>query len=124
MHERAKLSATENVPEHLRLFSQQSGKILKQVEDFRRTELQRLLERIETVVMNHPIIADNRYLRRFSQGVTVSQARHEIQQFSVFAIHFDIAAAKLVANAPTIEAYEERLNILLNEKGDSFQERI
>jgi hypothetical protein len=68
-------------------------------------------------VMCHPIVASNRYLARFAQGVTFAQARHELQQFSVFAAQFDVAQAKLVANAPTLEAYLERLKVLLNEKG-------
>jgi hypothetical protein len=35
----------------------------------------------------------------------------------VFALQFDVAQAKLVANAPSWEAYKERLKVLLNEKG-------
>ena len=52
---------------------------------------------------------------------TFAQARHELQQFSVFAAQFDVAQAKLVANAPTPEAYEERLKVLLNEKGIPYE---
>lgn len=80
-------------------------------------DFERLLEGIRRRVIGHPVIADNRYLARFARGVTLAQARHELQQFSVFAIHFDVAQAKLVANAPTREAYRRRLKILLNEKG-------
>src|SRR5262249_28582438 len=64
-----------------------------------------------------PSAPRTRYLERFAKGVTFAQARHEVQQFSVFAAQFDVAQAKLVANAPTLEAYTERLNVLLNEKG-------
>jgi hypothetical protein len=71
--------------------------------------------------MCHPIVASNRYLERFAKGVTFAQARHEVQQFSVFAAQFDVAQAKLVANAPTLEAYTERLNVLLNEKGIPYE---
>ncbi len=71
--------------------------------------------------MCHPIVAGNRYLERFAKGVTLSQARHELQQFSVFAAQFDVAQAKLIANAPTLEAYLERLKVLLNEKGIPYE---
>ena len=70
-------------------------------------EFQQLLIDVCAKVMCHPIVASNQYLRRFREGVTEAQARHECQQFSVFAINFDVAQAKLVANAPTKEAYEE-----------------
>ncbi len=73
-------------------------------------------------IICHPIVASNNYLRRFSQGVSFAQARHEMQQFSVFALQFDVAQAKLVANAPTREVYEERLNVLLNEKGIPYKD--
>ena len=72
-------------------------------------------------VLDHPVVAANRYLERFARGVNLAQARHELQQFSVFALQFDVALARLVANAPTKESYEERLRILLNEKGIPYQ---
>src|SRR5262249_48011701 len=72
-------------------------------------------------VMCHPIVASNRYLEGFSQGGTFAQARHEVQQFSAFAAQVDVGQAKLVANAPTFEAYSERLNVLLNEKGIPYE---
>jgi hypothetical protein len=77
----------------------------------------RLLVEACVRVLCHPIVANNLYLRRFARGVTFAQARHELQQFSVFAAHFDVAQAKLVANAPSLESYMERLKVLLNEKG-------
>ncbi|MBD3869503.1 MAG: hypothetical protein IFK94_15380 [Acidobacteria bacterium] len=122
MHRNAARKMQHELPTHLRLFTEQAGKILNEVDSAQRDALQELLDKIEGSVMNHPIIACNRYLNRFAEGVTVPQARHEIQQFSVFAIHFDIAVAKLVANAPTEEAYDERLKILLNEKGIPFKD--
>ncbi len=118
------------VPAHLELFVEQSDGVLGKVRDMidagelpaeRGPEFQQLLVDACQRVLNHPIVADNRYLRRFAQGVSEAQARHECQQFSVFALQFDVAQAKLVANAPTEEAYIERLQVLLNEKGIPYK---
>src|SRR5262249_55454181 len=80
-------------------------------------EFRELVVDASAFVLCHPIVAGNRYLERFAKGVTLAQGRHEIQQFSVFGLQFDVAQAKLVANARTPEAYFERLKVLLNEKG-------
>jgi hypothetical protein len=120
----------DHVPPHLRLFAAQAERVLGQVHELvERGEMTRaaaadfaqLLVDACARVMCHPIVASNRYLERFAQGVTFAQARHEVQQFSVFAAQFDVAQAKLVANAPTFEAYTERLNLLLNEKGIPYE---
>lgn len=125
------LSDPQSVPAHLQLFIEQADRILAQaredVASGERTpeqaaDFQQLLVDVAARVMFHPIIADNLYLQRFAEGVTESQARHECQQFSVFALQFDVAQAKLVANAPTEEAYEERLRVLLNEKGIPYRD--
>lgn len=114
------------VPRHLELFAVQADRVLDEV---RRevaaggmtaesaTDFQQLLIDACARVLCHPIVAGNLYLERFSRGVTFAQARHELKQFSVFAAQFDVAQAKLVANAPTPDAYSERLKVLLNEKG-------
>ena len=73
-------------------------------------------------VLCHPVVESNLYLKRFREGITESQAQHECRQFSVFALNFDVAQAKLVANAPTEESYIERLNVLLNEKGIPYKD--
>lgn len=113
-------------PPSLKLFAEQADRALArirgQVEAGKMTRdkavaFQQLIVDACAHVMCHPIIAGNRYLERFAQGVSLAQARHELQQFSVFALQFDVAQAKLVANAPTWEAYKERLKVLLNEKG-------
>ena len=118
------------VPKHLELFAAQADRALDEVRDSvihrtrsldQATEFQQLLIDACARVMCHPIVASNRYLERFSQGVTFEQARHELQQFSVFAAQFDVAQAKLVANAPSDEAYRERLKVLLNEKGIPYE---
>jgi hypothetical protein len=80
-------------------------------------QFETLLTEIGARVISHPIIKQNRYLLRFSKGITLSQARHELQQFSIFAHNFDVAQAMLVTNAPTFESYQKRLRVLLNEKG-------
>jgi hypothetical protein len=119
-----------SVPPHLRLFTSQADRVLGEVHALvergeitgaAAADFTQLLADACARVMCHPIVASNRYLERFSQGVTFAQARHEVQQFSVFAAQFDVAQAKLVANAPTFEAYTERLNVLLNEKGIPYE---
>lgn len=119
------------VPPHLKLFAAQADRVLGRV---RRdcvagrmtaasaVAFQQLLVDCCARVLCHPIVAGNLYLERFAQGVSFAQARHELQQFSVFAAQFDVAQAKLVANAPTPEAYEERLKVLLNEKGIPYED--
>jgi len=125
------LSSQGAVPSHLALFVEQAQdaidalfKLIEQgdVAAERMVDFQQLLIASCQRVLCHPIVSNNRYLRRFEQGVTESQARHECQQFSVFALNFDVAQAKLVANAPTEEVYYERLNVLLNEKGIPYKD--
>lgn len=125
------LSDDQPVPEHLELFAEQADQVLGRVADLvlrdemsteQAHDFQQLIVGCCGGVMCHPIIASNNYLRRFSQGVTFAQARHEIQQFSVFGLQFDVAQAKLVANAPTPDAYWERLKVLLNEKGIPYHD--
>ncbi len=125
------LSDTDNVPAHLKLFIEQSEAVMAKVREaiasgempeWRGPEFQQLLIDACTRVLCHPIVASNNYLGRFQDGVTLGQARFECQQFSVFALNFDVAQAKLVANAPTEEAYRERLNVLLNEKGIPYKD--
>ncbi|MBI3861919.1 MAG: hypothetical protein HY290_08475 [Planctomycetia bacterium] len=120
----------DEVPAHLALFTTQANSVLNQVHDLvdkgemtlaAAAEFAQLIVDAAARVMCHPIVAGNRYLARFEQGVTFAQARHELQQFSVFAAQFDVAQAQLVANAPTFEAYFERLKVLLNEKGIPYE---
>lgn len=125
------LANSKEIPPQLRLFVEQCDQAMEKVREMRghdemsaeqAAEFQQLLVDTAARVLCHPIVASNNYLERFSRGVTLAQARHELQQFSVFALQFDVAQAKLVANAPTLEAYHERLNVLLNEKGIPYQE--
>jgi len=118
------------VPAQMTLFVEQAdtvlsklrGKVESGMDAGRIPQFQELLIDSAARVLSHPVIAGNQYLARFSQGVTDAQARHECQQFSVFALQFDVAQAKLVSNAPTEEAYTERLQVLLNEKGIPYKD--
>lgn len=119
------------VPPHMAVFVEQAESILEKLREMpgeaeiaedRIPEFQQLLIDIAARVMFHPIVASNRYLKRFADGVTVAQARHECQQFSIFALQFDVAQSKLVSNAPTYDAYVERLHVLLNEKGIPYKD--
>ncbi len=119
------------VPEYLKLFAQQADQVMSKVRGLvkqgeiapkRASGFQQMVADAAARVLCHPIIANNQYLARFAQGVTFAQARHEIQQFSVFGLQFDVAQAKLVANARTPEAYFERLKVLLNEKGIPYKD--
>lgn len=124
------LPPDEPTPVRLKLFVEQADRVLDHARgavDAGRmspeaaSDFQRLLAEVCDVVMFHPIVASNRYLERFSHGVSFQQARFELQQFSVFAHQFDVAQCKLVANAPTFESYRERLKVLLNEKGIPYK---
>lgn len=124
------VSPAEGLPSHLQLFAAQADRVLGQVHEQVQAgtmvpesaaEFAQLIVDACARVLCHPIVAGNRYLERFARGVTFAQARHEVQQFSVFAAQFDVAQAKLVANAPTLDAYLERLHVLLNEKGIPYE---
>jgi hypothetical protein len=124
------LTSDEDVPDFMNLFVTQADQSLDkiralvaagQVSEQKALEFGELLVRTCSSVIMHPIIANNLYLRRFARGVTEAQARFELQQFSIFAHHFDVAQTQLVVNAPTLEAYMERLQVLLNEKGIPYQ---
>lgn len=125
LHDAGVLEGSQ-VPPHLRLYVEQAQSACDELRDRLEgdehpadavADLQNLLLQIAVRVMSHPVTAGNCYLARFAEGVTAAQARHECQQFSIFALQFDVAQAKLVANAPTLDAYKERLRLLLNEKG-------
>jgi hypothetical protein len=123
-------SESDEIPSHFRLFLSQSDRALKRIREWvamgrmtkeQEQELQELLVEIGAQIICHRIISNNDYLRRFARGVTFSQARHEVQQFSIFAQNFNVAQSQLVVNARTLEAYWERLKLLLNEMGIPFK---
>src|SRR5689334_488662 len=86
------LESPVDVPEHLRLFIDQADRVLAEVHELETggemdsdtcAAFRRLLAQACARVLCHPVVASNLYLRRFAQGVKFSQARHELQQFSV-----------------------------------------
>jgi pyrroloquinoline quinone (PQQ) biosynthesis protein C len=114
------------IPDHLALYIAQADraldKVIELVGEGRLTEerghdFQELLVDSCKTVICHPIVSNNQYLARFAEGVSFEQAQHEVQQFSVFAMQFNVAQAQLIANAPSLQAYDERLKLLLNEEG-------
>lgn len=120
-----------NVPPHLQLFSKQAARVLTKAMhlyhdgdmNFQNVlEFNELIADVKERVINHPIIRNNLYLERFSQGVTKEQAAHEVQQFSVFARQFNAAQAHLIANSKTETQYNERKKLLMNEHGCPYKE--
>lgn len=121
--------AQVGVPEHLKVFIEQSDDALAEVREQVATgkmsvkeanHFQALLTLVGERVLNHPIIADNQYLARFSDGVTKEQAKHELQQFSVFAFQFNVALAKLIANTDDKDEWRHYTKILANEMGAPY----
>lgn len=121
---------SQPVPHHLDLYIEQSESAMSKVRHMVESDeitleqglkFQALLQKIGLRIINHPIISNNRYLARFGEGkLTQAQARHEAQQFSVFAIQFNAAQAQLVANSQTEEEWLERTKILANEMGAPY----
>jgi hypothetical protein len=116
-------------PEHLNLYIEQCDDVMETVKTKvsageitpkQAANFQSFLVQIGKEVMNHPIIAQNAYLERFRQGVTPAQARHELQQFSVFAFQFNVSLAKMIANADSQEEWATYTTILANEMGAPF----
>jgi len=131
LREEGVIDSVNLLPDHLKLYISQADRKMVVVRDNvqkhqlsqeKAVDFYKLLVRAGRDILNHPIIANNQYLDRFSEGVTYEQARHEMQQFSIFAVHFNAAQAKLLANAPTFEAFEDRLKILLNEYGIPYEQ--
>lgn len=121
--------ADQPVPEHLKLYIEQCDDVMEKVKvnvakgDMsleKAVGFQSFLVEIGREVLNHPIIAKNAYLERFRQGVTLAQARHELQQFSVFAFQFNVSIAKMIANADSEAEWEAYTTILANEMGAPF----
>ncbi len=85
------------------------------------TDLERFRARVDEVVANHPVVADNAYTRWFAQGeATADEVRHLTVQFSVFSHLFVEAQLRKCINATTIESYRAGKEILLNELGVAF----
>ena len=75
-------------PAHLSLFTEQADRVLHEVYELVASDemtadsaarFAQLIVDAAARVMCHPIVASNRYLARFAEGVTFAQARHEVQ---------------------------------------------
>jgi hypothetical protein len=87
-------------------------------------DLARFRERVDRLVREHPVVADNRYTRWFATGAAdAAEVRHLTVQFSVFSHLFLEAQLRKVINAPDIDAYRAGKEILMNELGVAFNGR-
>jgi hypothetical protein len=78
--------------------------------------------RVEKLVKDHPVVANNSYTAWFSRGeATPEEVRHLTVQFSVFSHLFVEAQLRKVINAPTMEQYRAGKEILMNELGVLFR---
>jgi hypothetical protein len=84
-----------------------------QVDDFRD-----FLAAVQSELLNHRIITNNRYTRWFQRGeATDTELKHFIKQFSVFSNQFLVAQLLKVINAPSLEQMRTGKEILMNELG-------
>ena len=102
------VSEGEEARRYLQLYAAQADRVLQDVRESvdsgetsadQAADFQQLLVDACAWILCHPVVAGNKYLERFSQGVTLAQARHELQQFSVFGLQFDVAQARRDATA-------------------------
>jgi len=83
-----------------------------------------LRTRVEQVVHDHPVVADNAYTRWFAEGAaTRDEVRHLTVQFSVFSHLFVEAQLRKIINAADLESYRAGKEILMNELGVAFNGR-
>ena len=77
--------------------------------------------RINTALLNHPVIADNKFTTWFSHGdINDKQLKTFVVQFSVFSNLFIIAQLLKTINADSLEAMRASKEILVNELGVVF----
>ena len=82
----------------------------------------RFFARVRAVVMEHPVVTDNRYCTWFADGAASrDQVRDLVQQFSVFSNLFVVAQLLKTINAPTVAQARESKEILVNELGVVFR---
>ena len=80
--------------------------------------------RVDDLVAQHPVVADNRYTRWFAEGdATAEEVRHLTVQFSVFSHLFVEAQLRKVINAADVDTYRTGKEILMNELGVVFDGR-
>lgn len=84
-------------------------------------EFKHFYRRIETELLNHPIIQHNAYCEWFQRGeFNKAQLRGFIVQFSVFSNQFLVAQLHKMLNAESIEEMRASKEILANEIGVIF----
>ncbi|MGH2706381.1 MAG: hypothetical protein ACRDJ4_15235, partial [Actinomycetota bacterium] len=84
--------------------------------------LQAFRERVDEVVLHHPVVTNNLYTKWFSKGeATRAGVRHLAVQFSVFSHQFVAAQLRKVINAADLETYRAGKEILMNELGVIFR---
>src|SRR3989449_7233034 len=89
------------------------------------TDTANLQARVDELVYQHPVVANNHYTRWFAKGeATLDEVRHLTVQFSVFSHLFVEAQLRKVINAPTIESYRAGKEILMNELGVVFNGHV
>lgn len=85
-------------------------------------DLESFRARVEVLVKQHPVVADNRYTAWFATGgAGRDEVRHLTVQFSVFSHLFVEAQLRKVINAADIESYRTGKEILMNELGVIFR---
>jgi hypothetical protein len=83
---------------------------------------QRMVKRIETELMPHPIVRRNEFTAWFKKGeFDRADVKHFLVQFSVFSNLFLEAQLRKVINSPNMEAMHTSKEILLNELGVVFK---
>jgi len=81
----------------------------------------RFRSRIESELLQHRVIAANRYTAWFSKGEqTEAELKTFVVQFSVFSNQFLLAQLNKVVNADTLEGMRASKEILANELGVTF----
>ncbi|MEZ4704733.1 MAG: hypothetical protein R3A11_06045 [Bdellovibrionota bacterium] len=87
----------------------------------RATQFIAFKKRVDTELLNHPIITRNEYTKWFSKGeMNAAQVKDFLVQFSVFSNLFLIAQLKKVINADSLESMRASKEILANELGVIF----
>ena len=82
------------------------------------------LQVLQTDVLTHPIIQNNRYTKWFEKGeFSLDHLRSFTVQFSVFSNIFLIAQLKKMINAESLEEMRSAKEILANEIGVVFKKR-
>ncbi len=81
-------------------------------------------EQIQSELMTHEIITNNKYTRWFKEAdLSLQEVRHFAVQFSVFSNWFMVAQLKKVINASSLEEMRKSKEILASELGTVFNNK-